>query len=694
MDLRRKPDKRKQLQTAQKHWANRDFVRALQEYKAVSAADPKDASVGLKVAECYERVGDTAHAIDAFLRVADAYAKQGFDDRAIAVLKNILRIDHRRIDVYEKMADLCVRVDAKARAIAALREGVSFCYVEGDSRRALPLLRKLAELDPLNVTGRLKLAALLASYDELEDARAEYLAVAHELERQGEIGRAIVALEEWLLKTPNCVTSLLAIVRLLSLRGDYARAESFALRACEQAPEEEAVLLCMAELYDQLARPDAFGAVINKLESFYRRMDKTDKLVALRKKFAVSRGDVTAEHAADLVCTDENAPDAATSAADAADPSDTEWGGAALDSEPSLDSFAIDEIDSDASDQIDADMFAPVPVDLRPSSDLIAEHDEAASTPNFDPAAEGDVTLTLKVEENSDAATSAQAMPACESSQDAPTDLGVVEDAVAALDAALAHGNHAEALALCARVLQIEPTHEYVLRRLPEITKLLAPASSSTEVSPPVAQEQSAVVAEETLDLASILQDELAHELREDSPARDPLVLDTLREFRRGVNAILDETDYESHYNLGIAYYEMDLFDAAGEEFSAACAEPSRRLSCLQMIGMCELGAGRHTNAIEAFLALLGEPELSSYLRREAHSKMASAYEALGDFALARKHYACVAARDSQHLDVQERIARSDSALSSHEDSGQGRFSIRSLMNRDENKNVYHEIVP
>src|SRR5690606_14891558 len=75
------------------------------------------------------------------------------------------------------------------------------------------------------------------------------------------------------------------------------------------------------------------------------------------------------------------------------------------------------------------------------------------------------------------------------------------------------------------------------------------------------------------------LAEKLAAELS-DGPAEagnDALDLDQVfAQFKRGVEAQIDDSDSETHYDLGIAYKEMGLVDDAIHEFTLARANPDR----------------------------------------------------------------------------------------------------------------------
>jgi len=62
--------------------------------------------------------------------------------------------------------------------------------------------------------------------------------------------------------------------------------------------------------------------------------------------------------------------------------------------------------------------------------------------------------------------------------------------------------------------------------------------------------------------------------------------------FREGVEQQVKGDDYDTHYNLGIAYKEMMLIEPAMEEFKKAMRDPERTLECCSMLSICEQAQG------------------------------------------------------------------------------------------------------
>ncbi len=81
--------------------------------------------------------------------------------------------------------------------------------------------------------------------------------------------------------------------------------------------------------------------------------------------------------------------------------------------------------------------------------------------------------------------------------------------------------------------------------------------------------------------------------------------------FKRGVAENLSPTDYETHFNLGIAYREMGLLDEAIGEFQLAAKSPAHLVSCCSMLGLCFLDKGLPELATKWYRRGLAAPNVA-----------------------------------------------------------------------------------
>jgi tetratricopeptide (TPR) repeat protein len=138
--------------------------------------------------------------------------------------------------------------------------------------------------------------------------------------------------------------------------------------------------------------------------------------------------------------------------------------------------------------------------------------------------------------------------------------------------------------------------------------------------------------------------------------------------FKRGVSETLSEADHEAHYDLGIAYKEMGLYDDAIQEFRSAMVHPPRVPECLHLIALCALDAGRGPLAVEHLEQLLEGDAATDDQRLAARYDLGRAHEALGNLAEARAAYQAVRSVSASYQDVVERL----SAVSGPPDAGRG----------------------
>src|SRR5713226_10761948 len=140
-----------------------------------------------------------------------------------------------------------------------------------------------------------------------------------------------------------------------------------------------------------------------------------------------------------------------------------------------------------------------------------------------------------------------------------------------------------------------------------------AALSGSAEV-PQVAEENLFSDEQKFFNLAEELEKELseeavAEEAAEISTPQGEVSLEEIfREFKKGVEQQLSPEDYETHYNLGIAYKEMSLTDEAIGEFQKAAKDPLHAVECCSMLGLCFLEKGLPQLAIKWYKKGLETP--------------------------------------------------------------------------------------
>jgi tetratricopeptide (TPR) repeat protein len=143
----------------------------------------------------------------------------------------------------------------------------------------------------------------------------------------------------------------------------------------------------------------------------------------------------------------------------------------------------------------------------------------------------------------------------------------------------------------------------------------------------------------------------------------DSGLAELFEEFRVAEEDDLGQEDYETHYNMGTAYKEMDLIDEAIQEFqtSVALVKPgdgtSRFLQCCNMLGHCFLEKGLPEAAIMWFKKGLSAPGHTEDEYQALRYELALAYEQSGDLANAQQLYTEVYGVDVSYREVGDKLS-------------------------------------
>jgi len=158
-------------------------------------------------------------------------------------------------------------------------------------------------------------------------------------------------------------------------------------------------------------------------------------------------------------------------------------------------------------------------------------------------------------------------------------------------------------------------------------------------------------------DLAAELESEMEEDEEPISLSEEEQSLEEIfKEFKKGVEQQLDSEDYDTHYNLGIAYKEMGLIDEAIGEFQLASKDPKRAVECASMLGLCFLEKGMPQLAIKWYRKGLEMPEISEEEHTGLLYDLGSAYQEVGDTDNAQKAFMEVYGMNSNYRDIVTRI--------------------------------------
>ena len=168
-------------------------------------------------------------------------------------------------------------------------------------------------------------------------------------------------------------------------------------------------------------------------------------------------------------------------------------------------------------------------------------------------------------------------------------------------------------------------------------------------------------------------------------------------DFKKGVTATLDKGDYDTRYDLGIAYREMGLFQDAIGEFRVCLDSESRRFDSLYLMGLCARDLSQYEAAVHHLEQALALPDIPAARLAGVYFDLSLAHEGAGDLERARSSVERVLEIDAGLPGAAQRLAalRAGGGASAPEVGQPGeRFeSFDDLFDGDEDESGDDEVV-
>src|SRR5215467_9377381 len=260
-------NKQKVLSAAEKFVQQGKLPNAITEYEKVLKADPKDLTVANTVGDLYARLGNNDKAVECFKSVGDAYASQGFTVKAIAMYKKLAKLKSS-LDVVLRLAELYTQQglfnDARAQYLQVADEFLR----GGELEQAVRIFQKTLEMDPENVNMRLKLAEVYVQLNKKNEAWQLFSAAAETLRSKGQLEQAEDILKRLLKLDPSSSYALLMRGRNAFEGGDMASAIQCLEKVADLDSNAEGLRVLM-QAYLQSGKVTEAGTLAVKLLSVH-----------------------------------------------------------------------------------------------------------------------------------------------------------------------------------------------------------------------------------------------------------------------------------------------------------------------------------------------------------------------------------------------------------------------------------------
>jgi len=156
-------------------------------------------------------------------------------------------------------------------------------------------------------------------------------------------------------------------------------------------------------------------------------------------------------------------------------------------------------------------------------------------------------------------------------------------------------------------------------------------------------------------------------------PTLNTDVLALFNEFKKGLEKEVEEEDYGTHYNLGLAYKEMGVLDDAIKEFQISRNDPKNLLPSSSMLALCYMEKGLYPLAIEVLIDTLEKMEERDESYWAMKYDLAEVYEKNGDLKEAHSMYFQVHEWNPKFRDVAAKLKQVKTSITKKNEQGKSK---------------------
>ena len=242
-------NKDKLLATAQKYISKGQIPKAIGEYRKLVDAFPKDVRNRQKLAELLGRDNKNQDALAEYEVVAKHYTETGFYLKAIALFKQMQKIDASRVDIYHRLAELNENQGLVGNALTEYRNLISFYEKNQMYREAIEVLDKMLELDPENLNFAAKIAECYKASGQNDEALKRFQSIIEPISEKGEHLKVVKLYERFLDICPEDGNSRIPLALAFINTGSADKAIEILKGLLKKSPEDTVVNRSLAEAY-------------------------------------------------------------------------------------------------------------------------------------------------------------------------------------------------------------------------------------------------------------------------------------------------------------------------------------------------------------------------------------------------------------------------------------------------------------
>jgi len=246
--------KEKLFASAQKNLQKGQITRAIKDYQKLVEIDPGEVRHRQKLAELFSRAGSKDKALSEYETVANYYAENGFHLKAIAVCKQIQKLDPGQVKIYYRLAELNEKQGLVGNALSEYRNLVNYFENRKEPDEVVKTLEKMKDLAPDNLNIRVKLAESYAAAGQNDKGLEEFREIQESLRQKGDISKILKLYEIFLPLFPDASEMKTGLAQALIEKGEVEKGIAILRKVLEEHAGHTGALRLLAQGYESLGR--------------------------------------------------------------------------------------------------------------------------------------------------------------------------------------------------------------------------------------------------------------------------------------------------------------------------------------------------------------------------------------------------------------------------------------------------------
>ena len=276
-------DRTKAMRNAERHIAQGKLRAAIAEYKSVADNDPKDYSTLNMLGDLYSKNSEKSEAVRCYTKVAEHYSKQGFAAKAIAVYKKIAKLRPDSMEISEKLADLYKTKGSYSEAKSHYTTLADNYQKKGLKLEALAIWKQIATLDPTNTQVYLNIADSYLKETQNDEAADAFTEGGKRFASAGQAEQAADCFAKALDLKGYHPFALCGLVEAFNSLGRHAEAAERVEAAAKSEPHNLNILSLLADCY--LLQGDNEGAEKTIIKMIEKEPANHPKLLDIARSY-------------------------------------------------------------------------------------------------------------------------------------------------------------------------------------------------------------------------------------------------------------------------------------------------------------------------------------------------------------------------------------------------------------------------